>query len=282
MMNFFQRTVFLVAVVALISNLVSDPTQCWELPEGSIAKNDAPSSISAQSKFDIISHETFQKAVATNMSNSPRKPFVLDSNWEREGGGLDDADRQTIGDLYYKASSVFEFGLGESTRIAAATQVPRYAGVDSDPAWVGMARGISIELKMDHFRFYLSDIGPTVRWGYPVNRTLTKISYNYIVSALMAEQEAFDVYLVDGRMRVACACASFLHAIKHGGNLGVVRVAIHDNHKKNYRGYGVFEQVADVEIRNTKLWVYKLKTDLPDIEQKLYDLLKTVINHLKR
>jgi len=281
MMKFFQLTVFLVAVVALISNLVSDPTKCWELPEGLIAKNDAPSSISAQSKFDTISHETFQKAVATKKSDSPRKPFVLDSNWERGGGGLDDADRQTIGDLYYKASSVFEFGLGESTLIAAATQVPRYAGVDSDPAWVGMARDTSIKQKMDHFRFYLSDIGPTVLWGYPTNGGLAKISYNYLVSALMAEQEAFDVYLVDGRMRVACACVSFLHAIKHGGNLGVVRVAIHDNNQKG-RKYDVFEQVADVEIRNKKLWVYKLKTDLPDIEQKLYDLLKTVINNLKR
>jgi hypothetical protein len=227
--------------------LANDPSLC-ELPEDSIAKNDAPSSISAQSKFDIISHDTFQKEIATKKSNSPRKPFVLGSNWERSTGGLDDADRKTIGDLYYKASSVFEFGLGESTRVSAATQVPRYAGADSDPEWVGMARDTSIEQNMDHFRFYLADIGAIKLGGYPKKGHQTKSSYNYIVSALMAEQEAFDAYLVDGRYRVACACASYLHAIKHGGNLDVVRVAIHDNDKRP-RKYWVFEEVADVEVR---------------------------------
>lgn len=221
-------------------------------------------------KFDSISHKLFRDAVSTSGENGKRKKFVLDENWERGDGGLDDADRRTLGELYYNASSVFEFGLGESTFIAAATNIPRYAGVDSDANWVGMAREKVINQDMDHFRFYFSDIGETKEWGYP-EKDLAKNPYDYQLSALMAEQEAFDVYMVDGRYRVACACLSFLHAIKHGGNLDTIRVAIHDNQQKE-RGYGIFQEVADVVIKNKQLWVYQLKKDRPNIEEELYNL----------
>ena len=51
-------------------------------------------------------------------------------------GGLRDEDRVVIEDLYYHAESVFEFGIGESTAIAAATNLPRYTGVDNSAEWV--------------------------------------------------------------------------------------------------------------------------------------------------
>ena len=101
----------------------------------------------------------------------------------------------------------------------------------------------------------------------------------------MAEKQAFDVYLVDGRYRVACACLSFLHAIKHRGVdlASQVRVGIHDNDQNEKDGtynrhYEIFQEVADAEIQNTKLWVYKLKTNRPNIEQELYDLWERIHN----
>jgi len=231
-------------------------------------------------KFDAVSETLYRTAVLTpGLDATKRQPFVLDDTWHQGTGGLDNNDRKTIGKLYYEASSVFEFGLGESTLIAAATQVPRYAGVDSAAEWVESTRDKAAEqnrinhfTSMSHFRFYFSDIGATKDWGF-AEKNLAKNEYDYQVSALMAEQEAFDVYLVDGRYRVACACVSFLHAMKHGGDLDRLRVAVHDNdpeHQKK-RQYNVLQEVADVVVKNKKLWVYRLK-DTPGIEQDVYEL----------
>lgn len=76
--------------------------------------------------------------------------------------------------------------------------------------------------------------------------------------------KAFDVYMVDGRYRVACACIAFLHAMKYGGNMNRVRVLVHDN-DETFRGYTVVEkEIGDVVIRNAKLWAYKLKTNVTE------------------
>ena len=254
------------------------------------AINSTNTNTNSITKFDLISKRLYEKAIAPAPGRAARKPFVLDSNWVRGTGGLDDADRQTIGDLYFKASSVFEFGLGESTLIAAAVNVPRYAGVDSDAVWVSTARDTAIASGMHHFRFYFSDIGRTYSWGRLSLPNLVKNEYDYQLAALMAEPRAFDVYLVDGRYRVACACMSFLHAIKHGhGDLSNVQVGIHDNNRNledgiNRRGrhYEVLKEVADVQIQNGKLLVYKLKSTTDEqrtnIEQKLFDLWERIHN----
>jgi hypothetical protein len=124
------------------------------------------------------------------------------------GGGLSNNDRMTLGKIYSKANSIFEYGLGESTSIAAYLEVPRYSGVDSDPAYVAAARALA----PDYFRFYFADIGPTKAWGYP-RSTLPKNKFNYQISSLLSEiNKPFDVYMVDGRYRVPCIFISLLHA----------------------------------------------------------------------
>ena len=221
------------------------------------------------SKFDVIAQEMYTEA-SKPTSSKKRTRFSLEK-WHRGTGGLTDEDRLTLGELYYKADSVFEFGLGESTYIASHVNVPRFSGVDSDAKWVSDARDFVARKDRTHFRFHFGDIGKTESFGNPVNENLQKIKYNYQIHALFSEQEPFDIYLVDGRYRVACACISFLHAMKYGADMENVRVAIHDNNEKG-RGYGVVQEIADVEIRNERLWVYKLKNDATeeDIAQIYY------------
>ena len=166
-------------------------------------------------------------------------------------GGLTDSDRDLIADLYYKADSVFEYGIGESTIIAAKTNLPRYAGVDSSAEWVSMARSYA----PDRFRFSFADIGPTREWGNPVsNKTLSKMAFNYQVAPLRVERDPFDIYFVDGRWRVACVMVSFLHAIHVGGDMSKIRVILHD-----YAGrggptgaYRFVESIAMIEQRSDK------------------------------
>ena len=107
------------------------------------------------SKFDEIRQMLYKKAISTSSKSSTNRTKFSLEGWNETNGGLDDADRITLGELYYNAESVFEFGLGESTLIAASTGVPRYSGIDSDPVWIAQARADS---KKDHFRFNFGDI----------------------------------------------------------------------------------------------------------------------------
>jgi len=224
--------------------------------------------------FDEIRQIVYKEAIAPP-SSQQRNKFSLEG-WERGTGGLDDEDRLTLGDLYYNAGSVFEYGLGESTLIAAHTGVPRYAGIDSDAEWVAQARKNS---KLNHFRFNFADIGEIGPWGYPLDESIQKIQYDYQIAPLVLEDEPFDVYLVDGRYRVACACMSFLHAMKTGGNMELVRVGVHD-HDSIWRGYGILKNVADLVIKNKKLWVYKLKKSTT--EKDIFDIWNDLRAHVKR
>lgn len=227
--------------------------------------------------FDVMQEKLYKAAISTgkddstttesNRNNTPnlrqeRPTFTLEG-WERGTGGLLDADRMILAELYTNANSVFEFGLGESTKIAAHVGVPRYAGVDSDAEWVTMARGLAHK---DHFRFTFADIGKTAAFGHPTNKNLQKIAYNYQVQPLMAELEPFDVYLVDGRYRVACFCASLLHAMKNGGDMKKVIVAMHDFERTAYHSIldlvDVFQQ-PDKGVKG-KLFAFKLKETITE------------------
>lgn len=133
-----------------------------------------------------------------------------------------------LGELYRNASSVFEFGLGESTLIASYVGVPRYSGVDSDAAWVNKARDGA---NVDGYHFTFADIGPTRAWGYPINDNATtnaKVPFSYQTSPLYVEMLPFDVYLVDGRYRVACLCSSMMHAMSRGADMSAVHFGMHD------------------------------------------------------
>ena len=176
-------------------------------------------------------------------------------------GGLSDTDRQLISDLYFNAESVFEFGIGESTAIAAGTNLPRFAGVDSSAEWITTARSHA----PDRFRFSFADVGPTREWGQPVsNKTLAKMALDYQIAPLFVERDPFDVYFVDGRWRVACVMTSFLHAIHTGGDLSKIRVVLHD-----YAGrggpegsYGAVESIAVIEKRSEKAVVLAKRHDV--------------------
>lgn len=234
-------------------------------------------------KFEELSVAAYNRSiggVATIGSNSigntqspePRRVYNI-SDFPSEyhtTGGLDDTDRALLGDIYSTANSSFEYGLGESTYIAAWTRMPRWSGVDSDSNWVVGVRDKPII--PSHFQFNFGDIGQTQAYGWPKGFRLGfepqrqdshlimgKMAYRYIVAPLVLERDSFDVYLVDGRWRVACACMSFLHAMSRGGDMEKVRVMVHD-YDVVTRGYDNIEkEIAVLERRSNKLAIFKLK-----------------------
>jgi hypothetical protein len=192
-----------------------------------------------QTAFDNIAQIAYQRAFDKNdpflpplLTKSVRATlFELDSWTDRTLGGLKDADRVFLARHYSQAESVFEYGLGESTHIANHVRVPRYAGIDSDAVWVQSAR----DKVAPHFRFYFADIGPTGAWGKPVEK-YNKAVLNYQLVPLISEPYAFDVYMVDGRYRIPCVLASFLHASSRSVNSDASNtvVLLHDRHREYY------------------------------------------------
>ena len=189
--------------------------------------------------FDLavqLSHDLIDPTTKSSMTQQQSRavppkelripPFAFDVNdWDtRTEGGLQDLDRILLAELYGTAHSVFEYGLGESTYIANAMEVPRYAGIDSDAVWVTMAR----EKVSDRFRFYFADIGVTKIWGHPSDPTLAKNILHYQLMPLIVEDQPFDIYMSDGRWRIPAMMVSFLHASARGADPADTIVLLHD------------------------------------------------------
>lgn len=199
---------------------------------------------------------------ATQLANSDpvkEKGNLTVNSWTQKGtGGLNDEDRAVLIAVYGAADSLFEWGLGESSLIADHLGVPRYAGIDSDPNYVAMTRE---KMKHSQYRFYTADIGPIKVWGYPL-RALVKNPLDYEIAPLAAEQEAFDVYMVDGRFRFPCLLAAFLHASDRGAPHNKTTVLVHDCSRREYHlaDHLLSFQRADKSI----LCVYHRKANTTD------------------
>lgn len=190
-----------------------------------------------------------------------RLPFDIHT-WNRaRNGGLTNNDRVTLARIYGNATSVFEYGLGESTFIADHVGVPRYAGVDSDPVYVADTRE---KVYNSHFRFYFADVGATKEWGVPEKPLLPKNVLNYQLVPLMAEMQPFDVYMVDGRWRQACLLASFLHASERGAPHNQTIVLMHDCERLQYHSAdALFHHIRNP---NGKLCVYRRQPSTTDAQ----------------
>lgn len=144
---------------------------------------------------------------------------------ERGTGGLCDADRSVLAVLYSAARRVFEYGLGESTKLAAEMGVPRYHGVDSDAAWVS---NVQSEAPKTGYNFTFQNIGPTREWGNPVNCTPRPSFETYSKTPFETGAQSYDMYFIDGRFRVACTAQAFLHASSGGSDNDAPVVVVHD------------------------------------------------------
>jgi hypothetical protein len=194
-------------------------------PENQARHDDMPVKEDNLPGFDRIVYTAYTRAMSPHEGTRPKFNITW---WENEsgkttGGGLQTQDRILLAEIYSKAESVFEYGIGESTYMADYLEVPRYAGTDSDPKWISMAR----QHVSKRFRFYLGDIGQTEAWGYP-QVDLAKNVLNYQLAPLIVEPLPFDVYMIDGRWRLASALASFLHASARGASPTETTVLIHD------------------------------------------------------
>lgn len=181
-----------------------------------------------------------------------------------KGGGLSQSEKEFLASIYKNSNSVFEWGMGTSTLIAAFINIQRLVAIDSSNEWVNNVKKI-----IPHKRYQLKhiDIGKVKDFGYPVSNSTISTWPTYS-SVVKNEQQPFDVYLIDGRFRVACICMALMHADENS------YILVHDFDRKNY--HVVLTVAEQVKLVN-KLVVLKIKTPFPKQEiETLYEKYKHV------
>ena len=115
-----------------------------------------------------------------------------------------------------------EFGTGGSTLFAANIVKSSVTTVDSSPGWIDSIAEQAKKCQISP-TFIYANIGPVKNLGYPVDLTSKNQWTKYSTAPWnLASVNETDLYLIDGRFRVAC----FVQCITHCRLDSVI--AIHD------------------------------------------------------
>lgn len=117
---------------------------------------------------------------------------------------------------YEAAEVILEYGSGGSTALAAEMEGKTIFSVESDRAWMEDLQawldqaGTRSQVVLHH-----ADIGPTGKWGRPVDESGWRGWHRYPLSVWdRADFVAPDLVLIDGRFRPACFVTCMLRTKK--------------------------------------------------------------------
>lgn len=124
-------------------------------------------------------------------------------------------ERQMLHSYIDNATHYLEFGAGASTVYASnAENVKRIDSVESSGEYINAhlagEPAVREALQGGRLTFYKIDIGETVKWGYPKDNSKRNLWGNYS-SEVFRSNKDYDLVLIDGRFRVACALNTVLH-----------------------------------------------------------------------
>ena len=122
-----------------------------------------------------------------------------------------------------RGGSVLEFGAGGSTVYFFERGVNRLVSVESDQSFLEALAKRPVLQGRDWLPLH-ADIGPVEAWGWPVSDSPEDswLNYHQLVWSRFQDRN-FDLILIDGRFRVACACQAVLHCANPS-----VNIIVHD------------------------------------------------------
>lgn len=155
-----------------------------------------------------------------------------------------------------------EFGVGGTTCIASDYVADWILSVDSSEAWIGKTAQACAGKKTQP-TFLYADIGPTKDWGVPIDPQ-TRPRWDSYHSDIwkLPQSSSADLYLIDGRFRVACFAQTVLRCSPDSV------IAIHDFASR--KPYHVVRDIAR-EIASVEDIAFFLPT--PGSRQRALDLL---------
>jgi hypothetical protein len=125
---------------------------------------------------------------------------------------MTDAERSLFQKYLSKARYYLEYGCGGSTEFAVALGCGLIVSVESDPNWVKtLQENPAIAQAIAHKRLTIEyiDIGPVGAWGAPKDHSRITNWPSYFLTPFTKYDYPYDVILIDGRFRNACAYASW-------------------------------------------------------------------------
>jgi hypothetical protein len=127
---------------------------------------------------------------------------------------MSDAERNLLHSFLYCSWSYLEFGTGGSTALACSLVRKSVISVESDPEWLKKVDDYcSSQATVLKPELIYADIGPVRDLGYPQGDGFRDRWPNYHDRVWLHEgANNADLYLIDGRFRVACFIQTLLHA----------------------------------------------------------------------
>jgi hypothetical protein len=164
---------------------------------------------------------------------------------------MTDAELDLFKSVLRCADHYLEFGSGGSTCLAAELARRSVVSVDSSTNWLDQvgrecaARNLPIRPRLVH-----ADIGPIKDWGYPTDEESKPLwpRYHEVVWQEEPAASKADLYLVDGRFRVACFMQIVLHTEADA------LILFHDFALRRY--YHVVREVAREVARTGELSLF--------------------------
>ena len=169
-----------------------------------------------------------------------------------------------------KCKKYLEFGVGGSTLLAYTTQnIKKIISVDSDINWINEIKK-NKKIKNDENKkiiFEYIDIGEISNLGYP--KIKTEKIFNYSNQVFKKYKNEYDLVLIDGRFRVACALQVILNCKKD------IKILIHDFNDRP--SYHILYKYLDViySINNLVLFSIKERININDVI-KSYEIYKSI------
>jgi hypothetical protein len=194
------------------------------------------------------------------MSNGavPSKPEALVPLKPR----MTDKELELFTTFVSRATNYVEFGAGGSTCVAAPVVKKSIVSVDSSKEWLQKVADIcAAHPTWTQPKLVYADIGPIGAWGKPTDPDTKDRwpSYHEKVWEIPGTSDA-DLYMVDGRFRVACFMQCLLHA-RTG-----VHIAVHDFTLRP--DYAIISEVADQIASSGTLAVFVKRPDQDDARVK--------------
>jgi hypothetical protein len=183
---------------------------------------------------------------------------------------MTDRERSLFEKLVSNRNFYLEFGCGGSTEIAVELGAKQIVSVESDLNWIKKLQNkprISLAMAQSRLMFEHIDLGPVGEWGSPKDESKIKNWPKYFMTPFMRYDFLYDLILIDGRFRPACAFAAYAFMGED------TILAVHDylTRPSYYEIEKFFENQEEVDT----LVVFKKKRNVV-----LRSLLTSVLNNL--
>ena len=191
-----------------------------------------------------------------------KAPSIMDITPENMATGTMTEKELSLFTRYLQESrNYLEFGAGASTiRAAKLENLDSIYSVESSEEYIKehllTDNNILRAIRNKKLFFFPVDIGITTEWGHPRDTAKKYLWPNYALSIFNLKKN-FDLVLIDGRFRVACALATLL-------SIPNATIIIHDFWNRSF--YHIILNYFDVVAKADTLAVLKKKATV-DIEE---------------